>query len=587
MSIKKISVYLILMLVLVSSVFSATITSASDTSVKSNYDGFDGLSMLFSVSSSPSSADSLIIRNDNLPDEYVLEDGEIQVRFLEPEYAQIFQVNDGQVRLYRYSDVLEETYFFTNTVSSADTKFKEEYADIQDSLLARNIGCSLFACTVYWVEVDQSSGYIAPISFTKRSFEQDIELVDINKRLTIKYDGKNTPQLSDSIDNVASVTFTGFTNYLTVDHSANDIIAYDSSSAGAPSNQWVLFEDNTRLFDDYVQLQRSIGQDFDVSSGTILNIDEVNRKIQNINNVVDNIKSKSRESSSSRLSNWDNAKLTDITRSGNEIRVPLNNPTQLVTYQLLLSGDSFSFVKNTGEPSIISPNQGQSINIDENLGGTIEYVVQNRGDAPGSFVLNLQCDNNVVGSVSSFVLDTQESKQGLIDVNAKSSTFAEVETQSCSLIMQETQTKETDSVGLFIDIETKDKCTIGEKSDPFKEDNKWKVIQYTSTSCDYDVILECDVTTQTVNFGSNGIPVCTNNETGDTVDDQSFNPIILIITSIVSLALAIYVYIILQPLDINGVTQTIRWIITILIFVGIFIIIPLLIQTIVNMFTLF
>lgn len=597
--------YILVLLVLflaVGQVSAGTLVSGSRVDVESNFQGFDGLSLVGTWSTTPAAVDTLVVKNSLLPDTCELEDGteascsledDITITVKEPVFEQVMTVTD-QRPLYRATYYRSKFYYFTLTNDAAkeacDDAFqehlngfffgKELYPGL--SSLPRSVG--KITCDVDYIVVDKHEGWVGTVFTSGTNYDQDI-ILDNGGTLELSSDKRpgQVTQLSDNIPNVAKATLLGFSDWTNAELNDDDIWAYhEREELGV--GEWDPYEDSigiTTINNEENTILSIMGR-----AGTLTEneINEVTTALGKLDTEVSRIKGES----FSLPSSWDDRFVPPVSSTANDIFVTID-PTKTVSVaeiQLILDGDSFGLIINVGEPKILSIDK--TVELEETTSGFLDYEVQNVGEAPGAFLLEVLCQSQVVGDEETLNLDSGEKESGEIRITAKSVTGQDFD-ESCELRMTEISSGEFDSEFFTAEVTAKANCAEGEQTDPFPGGDNF-FVNVLDKQCNLKDIITCPANThEFVKEGSQW--VCVERDGDGSIggsgggSDDGFNTVLFTIASILAVVGAGTVGFYTQGLRGLGTPGTVFWITLIVgTAVGVFLAVPALWAGIVGLF---
>ena len=499
---KKIILFLLIMILSLQLVSSATIVGTAKIDVDSNYDGFSGLTLLATISTTPATTDSLHLYGSNLPSEYksVNSNLDIPITFPKGKYEQTFGISNTKP-LYSGGTLIDKTYLYISAFSLEDMQKKCDeklVEDIQNNFNGRVlmpgvdvIGTfGLFNCHVQYILIDELIGHAGKVYPKGNYYKQDINIKNIGTLTLEKTSTSNQPV--DHIPNVAKATMISFADWTNAGLVSDGVYAYEYRN-----EEWHPFFDYSGLT-SYEQHFETVIRKMDASlekayreadEASLFNFLFVSKHLRTYSEKVvindallamSNEAKRLKSSSYTKPNIWDSVgDLNNIRYSGNTIIVPVDRTTKVATIQLLLNGERVGLEVPTGEPEIISVSS--NIIVDELTGGYLDYTVRNSGNSIGTFTIYTICDNRVNTNQDEFSLIAGQTRTGRIYHTAKSTVFSDKEHLSCTFVIKEINTKveKTQQYGITIDV--RDKCAEGEESNPMDKGTFFMVEIYTAT----------------------------------------------------------------------------------------------------------
>jgi hypothetical protein len=557
-----------------------TLVSGSRVDVQSNYDGFKGLTLIGTWSTTPAANDRLSITNAQLPAPYGLRET-VDITVQQPVIEQVFRVG-SQEKLERLVPV-ERSYLFLNlpfgktSNQLCQEKFEADRLSMYGGkpLMEGSSAVAKVAagsCSVLAVLVDSQAGWVGTVTDKGIYYEQKVDLDGIGTlRLAVN---ERENDLSDQIDGVGRATLLSFGSWTNAKLSSRDLYGYHGKNA-LGSDTWKPFADSTGMNNYRAARSRIAAADgvslgggffFFGNSGYSTVRSELQSSVQQANNEVARIVGVS----STIPSSWGGATGGAIRYTGNDIIVPLQRTALVANVQLILAGEKFGLFIPTGEPKIVSADS--SIKFSETSSGNLNYRVKNVGTDTGTFRLRSDCGGQVVSDDLEFALKAGEEKSGLLRLTAKSQSFSKTETLSCTLELKEIQINKADTKKFSTVIEVKQQCTEGEETEPTFDSAKQKYAVYVlDSSCSVKSTKECALAEGTF-VKENGAYVCKAHTPGSVISppaapsEPTFRLWILVTSVVIGLAAAFGTLVMLA-----GMVRRLKWGGVLLVFVIVFI----------------
>jgi hypothetical protein len=577
---------LLLLLLSMTMAFAGSLVSVSTVDVKSNYENIDGEALVVSWISTPFANDYLTINNAILPDGYTIE-REVDVDVGQPEFEQEFKVfNAIPVNKVSYQN---ERFFYFN-IPGAGKSAKELCNEDVDNYVAENhpgkdylpgtgwigyVGGG--SCSVEFVLVDKQLGWVGELTHTGWDYEQDINVEGLGT-LTLESNQKAT-QLSDSIGTTATARLLNFGSWFNAPLTDNNVFAFHGKTTQEGDWNPIYLNDQ---YSSYNEVKRQLVNHFN-------NIKTINTDIRTFVNNHNSIANEISFANSPR--SWENAELSGVSRSGNQMSVPINQDVLTSNIQLILKGESIGLVVPVGEPRILSVES--DVTLKETESTLIEYQVENAGKERGSFFLQVFCGDEIGSQRLTVQLNSGERDKGTISLTAKSSELAGDIDKTCKLRMTESTTNKYDEESFDITIEQKANCRAGEQSAPYlSEDEQNNVVNVLNEKCEVVDVITCPVTQRFIVEKGSYKCVDAPINGGTSGGNKTFNPTILIITAILSLIGFVLVYVPTSALNYVRVNDypvglIIRIVLSLVVAGLIFWIVPGMISAVIDKFSFF
>lgn len=544
----KILLWMLALLLLAGSGHAGTLISGSNVDVKSNYDGFNGLSLVGTYSTTPAANDIITITNAQLPEPYGLKQT-VTITVPEPRIEQVFDVNN-QRQVYKVIIVKERTYYYLNLPygQTASELCKEKLtADIQANYgnlpLLEGTGANLLVgngvCYAQFALQQTQVGWLGSVSERGLYYYQDINLAGIG---TLHLERSAAiDDLSDKIDGVGRATLLNFGTWTNSDLSAAGIYAFHARTSDG-TKPWRAFQDTstTNYVGSYTNAINALQSQLFTGDApaSLTEFRAVGTSAVEKGNIINNMAANIQGATATIPASWSGKIDGTIRTSANSLIVPLNGNIFTANIQLVLAGEKFGLYIPTGKPSIVSASS--SITFQETGTGYLDYTVKNIGTNTGTFVLKGFCaDGKVLTQEVEMSLAAGATKSGRLAHTAKSETFDLTEKVACSLRFEEIQTDEFVSKAYSVEVQVKQSCVEGEQSDPkFSPDGRTQTVYVLDSSCNVKDELTCDVTTS-IFEKVNGVWTCVQKDNTtptpnpDNDNDGTFRPGLLLFAAVV------------------------------------------------------
>ncbi len=581
----KIMLIFVLIFLLCTSVFGGSLASVSTLNIKSDYENIAGNSIVVSWISTPSASDYLELNNALLPDGYTLTEP-ITIDVKQPKFNQEFEVfNSYQVRKLSYH---KNSFFFANwwgvgkdsdtlCTENLNKYISENYPNkklLEGTTWKGDLASN--ACHIEYVLIDEQTGWVGELTHTGWEYTQDIVIEKIGT-LTLQSNKEQT-QLTNSLGKTAVARLLNFGSWFNSELSDNNVYAFHSKTTKEGdwkpvylSDQFTGYQSNLREIKNYMN---------DLSTP----ISDLQRSINILNTISTEIKS------SGTPSFWSNGDLSKISRAGNTLSVPIKQDVLTSNIQLVLKGTSVGLIVPIGKPKINFVETG--FTITERGAYNLDYEVTNTGNQRASFFLQVFCGEEISSQrITLSNVDPKKIIKDSISISAKDSALSGDVSKTCKLRMTETTTNAFDEKQFLLTIQQKANCVNGEQTAPYiTADNKNYVVNILNDKCDVIQSISCPVDGKEFVLKS-GSYSCVDKagSGGNGSGDDGFKLwlfVTTIILSVIGFIISFNFLDVLSKFEISNkpVGKIIQIVISFGIFILIFILVPIIIRGITNLF---